>query len=600
MVVLALAVGCGEEADNSAPVDAIGDTGTVDVNDTGNQETKVEPTCGDGQCEAGEDSDTCPDDCTKEWPKFFKEPCTSNADCMDKDGQIYGYCIEVDEFGTKECTFGCIDECPEGYGCTVIQNVGESDAVLVCTKIMTSNCDVCESDEDCQYDGAQCIDVGLNAEGPERRCAMECGDDGWCDDGYECKNVAQPGEADAVNLCVPSTGSCICFGQDDQGNDINGSTRACETSNDVGTCAGQETCAGEQGWSGCDAAEAAEELCDGLDNDCNDTVDDGFVDTDKDGQADCVDEDDDGDGTDDDEDNCPLIANSDQLDTDKDGIGDACEGECQGESTCSPGATSSKSCGKCGTKKRKCTNQCEWGDYGECTGQGTCKAGSPSPCGNCGTKTCSDECTWGGCADEGVCKAGETSPPQDCGNCGTQTKMCTPECVWALEPCNDAGNCKPGTIGGTPQACGNCGTQEQECTSLCEWGENIGECTGQGECKPGTPSAICGDKCKTKTCSNECTWTPCVQTVECSENELCNKDDGKCECDLSKGYKVTGDKCLPSCGTLKKLKGEDDNTQGCCTKGCKGKTIGGPGTTYDCNYCCESFDQPAPSCDMTP
>ncbi|MBM4355966.1 MAG: hypothetical protein FJ109_19625, partial [Deltaproteobacteria bacterium] len=69
----------------------------------------------------------------------------------------------------------------------------------------------------------------------------------------------------------------------------------------------------------------ADEICDGLDNDCNKKTDELFSDLDSDGKADCVDPDDDNDGVPDATDNCPEFPNPDQGDFDKDKQGNACD-----------------------------------------------------------------------------------------------------------------------------------------------------------------------------------------------------------------------------------------------------------------------------------
>ena len=67
------------------------------------------------------------------------------------------------------------------------------------------------------------------------------------------------------------------------------------------------------------------EVCNGIDDDCDGTTDEGFTNTDGDTMADCVDPDDDNDGVLDASDNCPLVANANQANNDGDGLGDACD-----------------------------------------------------------------------------------------------------------------------------------------------------------------------------------------------------------------------------------------------------------------------------------
>ena len=73
------------------------------------------------------------------------------------------------------------------------------------------------------------------------------------------------------------------------------------------------------------------EVCDGIDNDCNAIVDEGFANLDQDDLADCVDDDLDGDGVFNLEDNCPAAPNGPQEDQDGDNIGDLCDTDMDGD-----------------------------------------------------------------------------------------------------------------------------------------------------------------------------------------------------------------------------------------------------------------------------
>ena len=257
-LLLVLAAACGDNFDHE-PVGGAADVGLTDSNQTDGQLGEgIEGDALDGldgqMGEVADDTDggaTC--------PGAAGCACDGDSECDD------GPCLDLRD-ATGICAAACGTGCATGFTCGEVDDGGAQ--VDVCVPVDLTRCNPCTKNTDCAHPGdkdARCVSFG--AEGSF--CGGGCSVDDDCGTGSVCADATDVA-GDSAKQCVPAADAmCTCSAL---ASELDLST-ACGVG---GVCVGERSC-GDAGLSACGAPAGGDESCNGLDDNCDGTTDEGSL-----------------------------------------------------------------------------------------------------------------------------------------------------------------------------------------------------------------------------------------------------------------------------------------------------------------------------------
>jgi hypothetical protein len=513
----------------------------------------------------------------------FLDPCVDNSECLS------GWCVE--HLGEGVCTQACQEDCPDGWTCSQV-GVGP-DILFICVSDYAHLCRPCTESDDCQGTGGTedvCVDYGSGM----GFCGGQCdpiAEEPECPWGFSCLTTSTV-DGISTSQCVAETGVCPCS----EKAVTLGLWTGCTIGNEWGECSGKRVCL-ETGLAECDALVPAEEICNGVDDNCDGVVDEASCD---DGNA------------------CTM---------------DSCEGDsgCLFEPLTGANCDDGDAC--------TITDHC---DDGTCVGSLiACDDNNPCTDDSCdGLSGCLFETNHGGCDDGNACTIGDTCAGGECagtpvececetdsdcgqfedGNICNGTLICEQkgvqfQCV--IDP-ESVVECAPPT--GINASClkSQCKSQNGMCETVaanggyaCEDGNQCtyGETCQEGSCQGASPlNCNDGDVCTTDACQpdegcvHEYNAAPCDDGNLCTHNDYC--EEGEClpgepfACDDANP--CTDDLCSPLKGCLHTNNIEPCDDQDPCTlqDSCSGGSCVGtePKDCNDNNPCTDDLCIPLAGC----